>query len=94
MTFERHGRQRYLSTTELTRLLADRAGASRSSARNRLTGVVVAVKRDAIMAQVDLAVGAHRIVALMSREAADELALKPGDSATAVIKATTVVVER
>jgi molybdopterin-binding protein len=46
------------------------------------------------MAQVDIACGPHRIVSVMSREAADQLGLKPGDSATAVIKATTVVVER
>jgi molybdopterin-binding protein len=41
-----------------------------------------------------LACGPHRIVALMTREAPDQLDLKPGDSATAVIKATTVIVER
>ena len=46
------------------------------------------------MAQVDMACGPHRIVSLMTREAAYQLGLKPGDSATAVIKATTVVVER
>ena len=45
-------------------------------------------------ARVDMACGPHRIVSLMTREAADQLNLKPGDSATAVIKATTVVVER
>jgi molybdopterin-binding protein len=45
------------------------------------------------MAQVDIACGPHRIVSVMSREAADQLGLKPGDSATAVIKATTVLVE-
>ena len=41
-----------------------------------------------------MACGPYRIVSLMTREAADQLGLKPGDSATAVIKATTVVVER
>jgi molybdopterin-binding protein len=46
------------------------------------------------MAQVDLACGPYRIVSLMSREAADDLDLKPGDPATAVVKSTTVVVER
>jgi len=46
------------------------------------------------MAQVDIACGPYRVVSLMSREAADDLDLKPGDSATAVVKATTVVVER
>jgi molybdopterin-binding protein len=47
-----------------------------------------------VMAKVDLACGPHRVVSLMSREAADELGLRPGVAATAVIKATTVVVER
>jgi len=46
------------------------------------------------MAQVDMACGPHRVVSVMSRDAADQLGLKPGDTATAVIKATTVVVER
>jgi molybdopterin-binding protein len=45
------------------------------------------------MAQIDPACGPYRIVSLMSREAADELDLKPGDQATAVIKSTTVIVE-
>jgi molybdopterin-binding protein len=94
VTFERHGGQRFLSAAELTRLLTERAGASRTSARNRLTGTVIAVKRDGIMAQVEIACDNHRIVSLMSREGADQLGLKPGDTATAVIKATTVVVER
>jgi molybdopterin-binding protein len=55
---------------------------------------VLAIRRDDVMAQVDMACGPHRIVSLMSREAADQLGLKPGDPATAIIKATTVVVER
>jgi molybdopterin-binding protein len=46
------------------------------------------------MAQVDLACGPYRVVSLMSAEAADDLDLKPGDTATASVKATTVVVER
>jgi molybdopterin-binding protein len=46
------------------------------------------------MAQVDLACGPYRIVSLMSREAADELELAPGVLATAVVKSTTVIVER
>ena len=94
VTFERRSGQRFLSTAELTRLLTERAGTARSSARNRLTGTVIAVKRDGIMAQVEIACDNHRIVSLMSREGADQLGLKPGDTATAVIKATTVVVER
>lgn len=92
--FERKGTQRWLPADELTRLLSERARQNgASSARNRISGVVVAVRRDGVMAQVDLACGPHRIVSLMSREAADALQLQPGDSATAVIKAATVVVE-
>jgi molybdopterin-binding protein len=51
------------------------------------------VKKNEIMAQIDLACGPYRIVSLMSREAADQLDLKPGDQATAVIKSTTVIIE-
>jgi molybdopterin-binding protein len=92
--FERRGQQRYLAQAELARLLRERAAAGATSARNRLPGIVLAVRRDGVMAQVDMACGPHRVVSLMSREAADQLALKPGDSATAVIKATTVLIER
>jgi molybdopterin-binding protein len=69
-------------------------GGSRSSARNRLRGIVTAVTRDAVMAQVDIQAGPYRIVSLMSREAVDELGLEVGSTATAVIKSTTVVVEK
>src|SRR6266542_4181705 len=93
VTFARRGQQRYMSSGELARLLRERA-ATGGSARNRLAGIVLAVRRDEVMAQVDMACGPHRIVSLMTREAADQLDLKPGASATAVIKATTVVVER
>jgi molybdopterin-binding protein len=78
------------------RSLADEpdAGAHRSSARNRLPGIVTAVVRDRVMAQVDIQAGPFRVVSLMSREAVDELGLDVGSRATAVIKSTTVVVER
>jgi molybdopterin-binding protein len=64
------------------------------SARNRLPGVVTRVARDGVMAQVELQVGPHRIVSLMTREAADELDLAPGILAVASIKSTSVVIER
>ena len=63
------------------------------SARNRFTGLVTRVVRDTVMAQVDIQSGPHRIVSLMSREAADELALEPGVLAVAAVKSTNVVVE-
>jgi molybdopterin-binding protein len=69
-------------------------GSEASSARNRLRGIVTAVVKDAVMAQVDIQAGPFRIVSLMSREAVDELDLRVGSVAVAVIKSTTVVVER
>lgn len=94
IAFERRGNQRILAPEELARVLRERGANPRSSARNRLTGVVVDVRRDGVMAQIDLACGPFRIVSLMSREAADELDLRPGRTATAVVKSTTVIVER
>ncbi|SCL34784.1 molybdenum-pterin binding domain-containing protein [Micromonospora nigra] len=65
-----------------------------SSARNRLRGIVVGVVKDTVMAQVDIQAGPFRVVSLMSREAVDELGLRVGSVAVAVIKSTTVVVEQ
>jgi molybdopterin-binding protein len=93
VTFKRIGNRRYVSSEELAKLIRERGASGVTSARNRLQGVIVAVKRDQVMAQIDMVCGPFRIVSLMSREAADELDLKPGDSAIAVVKATTVIVE-
>jgi molybdopterin-binding protein len=94
--FQREGGRRLIAADELARLLRERksAGSTSTSARNRLVGVVLDGQRDGVMAQVEMACGEHRIVSLMSREAADELELEPGVRATAVIKSTTVIVER
>ncbi len=86
---------------ELARVMAGRAGADPSlespvvgaSARNRLPGIVTRVLRDTVMAQVEIQVGPHRVVSLMSREAADELGLEPGVLAVASVKSTNVVIE-
>ncbi|MET9018444.1 TOBE domain-containing protein [Actinopolymorpha sp. NPDC004070] len=72
----------------------DAEGAGFSSARNRLRGIVTAVAKDTVMAQVDIQAGPFRVVSLMSREAVDELGLEVGSVAVAVIKSTNVVVER
>jgi molybdopterin-binding protein len=55
---------------------------------------VVAVHKDGVMAQVELACGPYRIVSLMSREAAEELDLQPGHHATAIVKSTNVIIDR
>jgi molybdopterin-binding protein len=64
-----------------------------SSARNRFIGLVTRVQRDGLMAQVDIQAGPHRVVSLMSAEAADDLGLEVGSLAVAVVKATNVIVE-
>jgi molybdopterin-binding protein len=72
---------------------AGRAVIVGESARNRFPGIVTRVQRDGVMAQVEIQAGPHRIVSLMSREAADELGLEPGVLAVGAVKATNVVVE-
>lgn len=64
-----------------------------SSARNRFVGIVTRVQLDAVMAQVDIQAGPHRVVSLMSAEAVRELGLEVGALAVASVKATQVVVE-
>ena len=94
VTFERRGGQRFLPADTLADLRRTRAPGGKTSARNRMTGTVLAVEMDGVMAKIDLACGPYRIVSLMSREAAEDLGLKPGDTAAAVVKSTTVIVER
>lgn len=63
------------------------------SARNRFPGIVTRVEKDGVMALVEIQAGPHRVISLMSREAAEDLGLEPGVRAAASIKATNVVVE-
>lgn len=63
------------------------------SARNRFVGLVTEVISDRVMAQVEIQCGPHRVVSLMSSEAARELGLVPGVLAVAVVKSTQVMVE-
>ncbi|HEY3183722.1 MAG TPA: helix-turn-helix transcriptional regulator [Gaiellaceae bacterium] len=67
----------------------------RLSARNRFRGVVAAVTVEGLLAQVEIDVTEPaRLVAVITRDAVEALALKPGDSATGIVKATSVMVER
>lgn len=63
------------------------------SARNRFSGVVTRVQRDKLTAIIELRAGRFRIVSLLTREAADALQLQEGDLASAVVKATDVIME-
>ena len=92
------GGRRRLDGAALARFSAGRAGGASAppvaeSARNHFPGLVTKVTKDKVMAQVEIQAGPFRVVSLMSREAADELALAPGVLAVASVKSTNVVVE-
>ena len=69
-----------------------KSGSEDVSGRNKLIGKVTAIKRDAIMAQVDINIGLHKITAVITRDALEELGLRVGDTAMALVKATEVMV--
>jgi molybdopterin-binding protein len=64
------------------------------SARNRFDGVVRSVEVDGVMALVELEAGPFRVVAAVTRDAVEELGLSEGVSATAMVKATSVMIDR
>ena len=65
------------------------------SARNRFRGTVQTVEIEGLLARVEIEVTEPaRVVAVITRESAEELGLKPGMSATGIVKATSVMVER
>ncbi len=74
-------------------LAGDPEGPVGTSARNRFDGIVTDVRRDTLVAQVEIQAGPFRVVSLMSREAADELGLEPGVRAVATVKATQVSID-
>ncbi len=62
------------------------------STRNRLPGTVTEVVKGEAAATVTLQVGDNHVVALITRESADELGLEPGKQVTALVKASDVMV--
>jgi molybdopterin-binding protein len=91
--------RRYVDGADLARLAVELAGEQGrdrqrgQSARNHFRGIVTRATKDGVAAQVELQSGPHRVVSLITREAADELELRPGMIADAVVKATNVGVE-
>ena len=85
------GRYRFKRSL-LDRWLGKKSDAEEVSGRNKLVGKVSTIKRDVIMAQVNLDVGDNKITAVITRDALDELGLRVGDSAVALIKATEVMI--
>jgi molybdopterin-binding protein len=86
--------RRLVPASEVERLGGAR-GLERFSARNRFRGVVRSVAIEGLLAQVEIDVTEPaRVVAVITRESAEELGLRPGMSAAGVVKATSVMVER
>ena len=84
--------RRFVSGSEIARVRGDTPHPT--SARNRFPGVVAEVRTEGLLAQVEIVSdGTARIVAVITREAAEELGLRPGMPATAFVKATSVMVE-
>jgi molybdopterin-binding protein len=87
------GNRRLVAAKEIERLRGKQGG-DQLSARNRLPGTVSEVKVDGLIAQVELVVtDPVRIVAIVTADAVEELGLREGEPATAVVKATSVMVE-
>lgn len=93
------GGQRLVPLDEVSRLIGERRQAATDrpivaqSARNRFAGIVTRVQKDGVAAVVEIQAGPHRLVSLMTAEAVEELDLKIGDEAVAVVKSTNVIVE-
>ena len=88
------GNRRVVPAAEIERLRGAR-GREELSARNHFRGVVREIKVDGLLAQVEIDVTEPaRVVAIITRDALEELALERGASAGAVVKATSVMVER
>jgi molybdopterin-binding protein len=86
--------RRVVAASEVDRLRGERGGTG-LSARNRMHGLVQEIKVDGLLAQVEIQVTEPaRVVAIVTRDSIDDLGLKRGMSATAVVKATSVMVER
>jgi molybdopterin-binding protein len=87
------GNRRVVAASEIDRLRGDGDGAH-ISARNRFHAIVTDVKTDGLMAQVEMVVSDPvRLVAIVTRDAVDELGLKEGMTATAIVKSTNVIIQ-
>lgn len=64
------------------------------SIRNKLSGEVKEVKLGTVMAEVIVKVGDSQIVSAITRDAAEDLALKAGDKVTVLVKSTSVMIQK
>jgi len=88
--------RRVVAQREITRLGGHQIAAvdPTFSARNRFEGVVSSVEVTGVIAQVEIQAGPHHIVSIVTRDAVEELGLRPGVRAVATVKATSVMVGR
>ncbi len=63
-----------------------------TSARNKLPGIITAVKRGDVVSQIEMQVGDNHVVAVITTEAADEMGLKVGLEAVATFKSSSVMI--
>ena len=88
-----HGNRRRVPAAEIERLRGDGA-TQHMSARNRFHGTVRSVEVEGLLAQVEILVTEPtRVVAIVTRDAVEELGLKQGMPATAIVKSTSVMVQ-
>jgi len=94
----RIGRRWLFTRAELNRLVGTTAARSPRepvlSARNRLRGEILSLRKDGLMAEVVVAIGDQELVAVITRGSADTLALRVGDEVEAVVKATEVMIAK
>src|SRR5437762_6189596 len=108
-TTQTAGGHHRLSEAEIDRLLARHKPAARSAARepakstglivalsgrNRLRGFVEEVRIDGLLGQVRLRIGDQTLTAVITSDALNELKLRRGDDALAIIKSTEVMIAR
>ena len=85
--------RRVVAAAEIDRLRGDGQG-THISARNRFRATVTDVQVEGLMAQVEFVVAEPvRLVAIVTRDAVEELGLKEGMSATAIVKSTNVIIQ-
>jgi molybdopterin-binding protein len=96
-TVRDEGNRRRVPLSEIERLRdhpeRHRTGDSLST-RNRFPGVITSVEVDGVMALVEIEAGPHRVTAAITRDSVEELGLAEGVEAAAMVKATSVMVER
>lgn len=98
-----------IADTEIDRMLASNGRTARAAAprrtrpvgmlvsisgRNQLRGIVEEVRADGLLAQVRLRIGDQRLTAVITRDAVDELKLRRGEEALAIIKSTEVMIAK